>query len=339
MRVSIADIRPASATEWDEIWDACDYATYFHSREWAEIWNVYTEGKMYPDPKLIVFNDGKEALLPLSCQKGLKGLAKNYISSPAGTYGGWISTDDMDADHAAPVVEFLTKKLGNILWRINPHDESIRKIGLQIGAYDETQVLRLEEGFEEIYKTWTNGHRSAANKASGAGVLVRPATALEEWKMYYQVYEDSLRRWKDRATSRYHWTIFQEMFRRKSSNIRLWLAIFQGKVIAGAINFHAKRHIAGWHLATLEEHFSLRPANLLMREVIKNACEQKYSVFDFNPSGGHEGVKKFKSGFGAETLPCPVVRVEAKPARFLKKINKIKKNIIEAIKIYRPGGA
>jgi lipid II:glycine glycyltransferase (peptidoglycan interpeptide bridge formation enzyme) len=40
----------------------------------------------------------------------------------------------------------------------------------------------------------------------------------------------------------------------------------------------------------------------LLYEVIKDACEQGYFWFDFNPSGGHEGVKSFKKGFGCSTL-------------------------------------
>ncbi len=61
------------------------------------------------------------------------------------------------------------------------------------------------------------------------------------------------------------------------------------------------------HGAALEDYFTLRPVNLLLYEAIKHACEEGYAWFDFNPSGGHEGVRAFKRSFGTESRPSPVV--------------------------------
>ncbi|MCL0030407.1 hypothetical protein M1M93_01760 [Thermodesulfovibrionales bacterium] len=52
MTLAIKAIRMATAGEWDYIWKNCDYATYFHSREWAGIWQKYTQEKMQPDAKI-----------------------------------------------------------------------------------------------------------------------------------------------------------------------------------------------------------------------------------------------------------------------------------------------
>jgi len=63
--------------------------------------------------------------------------------------------------------------------------------------------------------------------------------------------------------------------------------------------------------------------NLLMYEVIKNACKQRYTWFDFNPSGGHEGVKAFKKSFGAKGMRSPVVHIETRSKRIIKKIGSL----------------
>ena len=136
MSASIKNIRSATPAEWDNIWQECDYSTYFHSKEWAEIWNIYTKGKMHPDPKLVIFTDGKKALLPLSYQRRVKGLVKNYVSSPAGTFGGWISTDGLTIEHGRLLANYLTEKLGNLVWRFNPYDELVFKLGLEITEDD-----------------------------------------------------------------------------------------------------------------------------------------------------------------------------------------------------------
>jgi len=312
MSISIKNIRSATASEWDDIWSECDYATYFHSREWAEIWNSYTEGKMHPDPKLVIFTDGKKAILALSYQKNLKGLMKNYISSPAGTFGGWISTDDLTVEHGKLLTNYLVGKLENLVWRINPYDKLVPRNGIKSTKDDETYALNLSDGFDAVYKKWTKGHSSAARKARKEGVLIRQASSLEDWQAYFHAYKDSLKRWGDKATSRYGWELFEQMFRRNSAHIKLWLALYHDTVIAGSLLFYAKKHTVYWHGAALSQYFNLRPVNLLMYEIIKHACEQAYSWFDFNPSGGHEGVKSFKKSFGAQPLPSPVVVLESR---------------------------
>ena len=123
MSITIKKIENTPDSMWDRLWWDCKYATYFHSREWAEVLSKYTKGKIQPDPLLITFSDGKQAILPLSSRKSYKGLIKTSLSSPLGTYGGWISVDELNSEHAALLVEYLTNKLGNLIWRINPYDK------------------------------------------------------------------------------------------------------------------------------------------------------------------------------------------------------------------------
>lgn len=133
---------------------------------------------------------------------------------------------------------------------------------------------------------------------------------MSDWQQYYHVYENTLLRWGDRASSRHSWEIFNEMFQRNSANIKLWLAINKDEVVvAGAIIFYAKKHVVYWHGAALGEYFCFRPVNLLFYEIIKNTCAKRYSWFDFNPSGGHEGVVRFKKSFGAKTVCYPIITI------------------------------
>ena len=84
MSTSIIEVRSATNKEWDELWRESANSTYFHSREWAEIWSSYTNGRVQPAPRLVLFSDGAEALLPLSMERVAHGLAKRFLSSPAG---------------------------------------------------------------------------------------------------------------------------------------------------------------------------------------------------------------------------------------------------------------
>lgn len=313
MTIAITTIRPASSDEWDAIYATASNATYFHSREWAELWSSYTDQLVKPQPKLIVFSDGKQALLPLSTQSMMKGLMKKHLSSPAGTFGGWISADQLTAEHAELLVQHLLYRVSNLVWRVNPYDLHSRTVlacgryAHQIAIDDVTSTLCLQEEFDRIYKRWSKGHASAARKAKKEGVQIRIAENLADWHEYYEVYLDSLRRWGKKTSSTYEYSLFQEFFYRNSQSIKLWLASYQDAVVAGAVCFYAHKHVVYWHGAALEATFHLRPVNLLIYEAVRDACKNGYWWFDFNPSGGHEGVKAFKKSFGATDIPSPVV--------------------------------
>jgi hypothetical protein len=317
MMISIAQIFSPTIDEWDSTWSQCPYSTYFHSREWAEIWEGYTAGEIRPDPKMVVFSDGTKSLVPLSSQKIHGGLLKRYHSSPAGTFGGWISSDHLTPAHAVLLGRFLTQKLGSLIWRLNPYDHLVLASHLTPTEHDVTQTLNLEPGFDRIYKRWTKGHRSAVHKAGKAGVLVRVASTLDDWSAYYRVYQESLRRWGAKATSRYAWPIFHLMCQRSSPNINLWLATYEDVVVAGALIFHAKDHVVYWHGASLEAYLHLRPVHLVLYHAIKAACESGRSWFDFNPSGGHPGVRAFKASFGTEVLSCPLICRESSSIQYI----------------------
>ena len=243
MKLSIINVRKATPNEWDNIWSNCDYATYFHSREWAEIWQRYTHNNMRPEPRLIEFSDGSNVLLPFSSQGIMRNLAKQYISSPAGNFGGWLSINTLTEEQAKLLYKYIITNYHNFTWMLNPYDKSIHRMNIDVSTKINTRALNLECSFEDIYKGWTKGHASAARKARKAGVQIQNAQSSEAWESYYDIYENSLKRWGDSASSRYKWKLFEIMSRLSSPNIKLWLAIFENKMVAGALCFYAKRHI------------------------------------------------------------------------------------------------
>ena len=315
--ISIVSVHQASSSEWDLIWRECEYSTYFHSREWAEIWSKYTKRKMKSSPFLVLFSDGKKALLPFSCiKKGgiaqiLMGTSRQYVSSSECTYGGWISADKLGKNHGILLSNLIKKKFNSLFWRLNPYDDIAFKSIIKITEEGETHAINLEKGFDVIASNMSKGHRSAVKQAIRSGVSVRLASSPKDWINYYKAYESSVNRWGERLLGvKYSWDLFQEILRRSSPNIELWLAIHEDRVISGALCFHSKRHFVYWHGASIESYFNLRPVTLLLYEVIKNACEKGYVWFDFNPSATLEGVKAFKERFGAQALRCPIIRQE-----------------------------
>jgi hypothetical protein len=50
--------------------------------------------------------------------------------------------------------------------------------------------------------------------------------------------------------------------------------------------------------------------NLLMLEIMRDACERGAHWYDFNPSGYGPGVTNFKKKFRPRELDCPLVFVD-----------------------------
>jgi len=314
VNLHVERVRPASDREWDRAWYDCDYATFFHGREWAELWQVYTRGRVRPAPRVVELSDRTTVLLPLSHQRDWNG--ERYFSSLAYTYGGWISSADLGPEHARVLSELLRREFGGIVWRLNPYDPCVPTLKLPTWQPDTTHVLDLSLGLAALRRRWTRSHRSAENQARRFGISVRRASTRSDWERYYELYQSTLARWGDLATSRYGQRLFRAMARRNSPDVGLWLAEAPGVgPVAGTVALYSRNHVIVWHGVALAEYFPLRPANLLYVEVMKHGEAAGYRWFDFNPSGGHAGVEAFKRSFGAEERICPLVFLEPRRGR------------------------
>lgn len=323
MTIFIKSIKNSTNEEWDRIWENSKDSTYFHSREFAELWALYTKGGSTPSPKTIIFSDGKIAVIPLSKQKYSKGLSKVYMSSIAGTYGGWLTEENLDKEHVSCLTNYMLLEINNIFWRLNPY-QNIESI-LKVSSFkeDDTLVISLKKDFESIFKNWTKGHKSAVKKAKREGVKVITASSIEDWKEYYNLYNICLKRWGSNTTTIYKWELFNEFYNSKSNNIKLWLAYYEGKIIAGILCLYSNSHVSYWHSAVNDKYFYLKPMHLLIYDAIKDSSEMGYNWFDFNPSGNNKGVKAFKKSFGTISLSCPII---VKQSRSIKLSQFLKKN-------------
>jgi len=309
--VAIARVRAASDAEWDAAWLASDHGTWFHSRAWAEIWAEVRRNELLPAARIIEFSDGRSALLPLTEER--TGSERRFRASPAGTYGGWLAEEELGKVHAERLFSYLIDEVPGLSWRVCPWDALAAEMAAGQGEPESTRALRLDASFEEIERRWSNGPRWGVRRARREGLEVGIATDLADWRAYFALYQASLARWGERASSRYDWELFEAIRTRDAENARLWVARLGSEIVAGALVFYAPSHAAWWHGSAAAAHFGKRPMNLLLHEMIRDACEQDLAIFDFGPSHAHGGVEEFKSGYAADAFPCPMIRT-SRPA-------------------------
>ena len=140
-------------------------------------------------------------------------------------------------------------------------------------------------------------------RAKKSGYICRPTASLDDVKVYFAIYQQALNRYGETATGRQHEQMFINIFRDAGQKARLFLACRDDHVGGGVLAFYHRRHCVAWHAAFADDDLKNGVAKFLHHQVIVDAWKNGYAVYDFNPSGGHEGTVKFKQLFGAITKP------------------------------------
>jgi hypothetical protein len=310
--------------EWERVWEACEHATFFHSPMWAQIWEAASGGQIRPRPQRLTFADGRQAILPFCHERRCLGLLDRRVVSPHGTFGGWISEHDLELSHARVLLGQLLDPGTSLVWRMNPYDT----LALAAGAErelsckaDVTHALDLEPGPEALLQRFRNGYKNDVRRARSSGrIHVAPASTVDEWRAYFRVYQDTLSRWGMSPAQGYPWRLFEVMAELRSPHITLWLARIDGAVVSGELCMYARRHAVSWHAATLADQLRTNAAKLQIFHVIEDAHRRGCRWFDFNPSAGLAGVREFKESFAARALPAPLVYVDDRPKRWVRKL-------------------
>src|SRR5690606_35175926 len=253
--ITIARIDTPSFREWEAIWRACDYATFFHSPYWAELWQRFMGDRRRSAAERITFSDGRVAILPLVFERKLGGLLSRYTSSPEGTFGGWIAKDPLEPEHADRLLSrLLTELPKSLVWRMNPFDPLVLDAGMRRGLRcraDWTHAVALDAEPDVLLRRFRHGCRDDIRKAMKRGrISVEPARSPEEWRAYYEIYQRALARWGLRSDQGYPWELFECMTNLGCAELTLWFARYDGRIVSGEVCLYARRHVVSWHAAT-----------------------------------------------------------------------------------------
>lgn len=311
---------------WFDVAEHCDYATFFHTPLWSEL-AVRTFPELNDITWATELPSGLRVVVPLvelsRCGRGRYAVAD---SAAFGCYGGMIADGPVPPEQRDALYEqLLHSRVGELTVTENPYSPlsspPLRGFAQQS---DFTHVLHLSGDADSVLQGMPKDVRYSVRKGRSAGVETRIATTLEDYRSYFLAYQDSLRRWGDRARLAYPWRLFEigcELAHSNPDQLRLWLAERDGQVLAGAWVFYWNRHAVYWHGASYEHALPLQPASVVLADSIGDAARRGFQLFDFNPSGGLAGVAAFKSQFGATITTFNRLRYE-KP--LLRKVRKVR---------------
>jgi CelD/BcsL family acetyltransferase involved in cellulose biosynthesis len=245
--------------------------------------------------------DGALALLPLISQRRLGGLMYAYESSSPGTYGGLIAERPLTASEVESIFKSLpSRPLAKLQINGNPFAPGRLPAG---AAGPFTQAVDISGGFDAVSASWSKNTRKLMRRAENRGVQVSVAETEEEYRAYYAVYEEALRRWGHAALYREPLESFLNLRRIAGDSVRLWLARVDGKIIGGTFNLYHNRHVTCCHGTTLTDYGDHKPANFVHQEAIRDACNRGYAWYDLGNSSNLQGVIDFKESFSPQRLP------------------------------------
>jgi CelD/BcsL family acetyltransferase involved in cellulose biosynthesis len=170
---------------------------------------------------------------------------------------------------------------------------------------DVTHLIDLRQGADAAHGRWADAARRRVARARRAGAEVVEAAGDDDWEAYDHLYRVSLARWGARASSVYGAGLFTALRARGGRDVRLWLVRVGDEVAAGAVVLTAGRHAAYWHGATDPSRVP-GASNLLHWEVISALAGEGIAFYDLSPSGGHDGVARFKATLGGTPVDAPL---------------------------------
>ncbi len=316
MKVKIVDEQ-----DWRTFVDNCECATFFHTCDWYQVWNRY-QGYEYR-AYLFEFDTGHKALLPLASRRVFRGVFRRYLSSPAGTYGGFL-TDDSLTELETVLLSKWVRKFGTVDLTFNPFSP-ISKF-LPITSRDFTQSIFLRDNWIIIEKKMKPAQILRKVKIAERNQLRVRKLKGKEVLEYHKIYRSRRSNWQDPSND-YSESIFENLFQLKG--VDFWGVFLKDDLMIGGGPFvKHNNHVTSWLAVALTEYLPLMPYALLYYRLIKFYRSEGLTWFDFNPSGGHEGVVRFKAGFGTIKKPVLNYNYQSKMMKFSYYLNALKNRII-----------
>jgi CelD/BcsL family acetyltransferase involved in cellulose biosynthesis len=295
-----ADVVPG---EWSRLVAEDEVATFFHTPEWCDVLTSTLPG--FRSAHVSATEGGETvALLPALNRSRLK--ATTLESMAFGTFGGPVLGAGAPANAASALLaEFAAAAASLRVGLAQLVDRSGRVEGSDLSGFervdDRVQVVRLDASYEELMTRFKPSARNKIRKAVNAGVVVRRAESEEDFLAYHTVLDECSREWTIRP--RPGPEFFGALSELDAGTVQMWLAVLDGDVLAGDLNFALHGTVMNWSNVSTDAAKALAPNNLLHANAIEQGVLAGHHTYDLGSSGGIAGVRAFKSSFGTVDVP------------------------------------
>lgn len=295
-----------NATEWNSLVATSHYASAYHLWEWGEaLSQTYRYRKHY---LVSVRANEVVGVLPLIHVRSML-FGNRLISLPFCEYGGIVLRSGLNSEEASNAVKPLLDATARLAKNIGAEYIEIREplnlsSAFQVGSYDKCQEyvtfrIDLTKGTKRLWTSLEKKTRNAVRKATKSGLETEVVEESEQLKAYYELY---LQTQKRLGSPPHCYELFQNLFElfSPSGKMRILLARYQDRVIAGIMNFSNEGKIFWWNNVSDAKYRNLNPTNLLLWNAIEWGAEKGYQVMDMGRTRKNTTIYDFKSGWGGQ---------------------------------------
>ncbi|MFW6194544.1 MAG: FemAB family XrtA/PEP-CTERM system-associated protein [Halobacteriota archaeon] len=291
--MEIVELKQSEEKLWDDYVLQSDESTFFHQIGWKNVVeHTYGHKPIY----LVAKEDGQiKGILPLFWLKS-KIFGKKLVSVPFAPYGGVCAetkdVEDMLLEEAKKLAEEYDVDYLELRYLGRSSDNEV----LFSNSRYTTFILNLNKNIDNLWDEKLNKKvRNAVRKAYKSNL----ECSLCSLKQFYDLY---LKNMKLLGTPAHPCDFFSKLMKEFPDKSTIFGVEYNDKVVSSTILLSFKDTlISGW-TASDKEYSNLNPNNLLYWEVIKYACEQGYSYFDFGRSLVDSGTYQFKKPWGGDII-------------------------------------
>jgi CelD/BcsL family acetyltransferase involved in cellulose biosynthesis len=307
--------------QWEAYLERLPAYSYLATPAWSKI---LADGLGYKSQAFCYRFPDAEFLLPIAARRNRIG-ELDCRSMPFGMYGGPLI---VGGDPASDLSRYATAVAGDLRRRVGfgyliaypgpyPHLALPRIYERTI-----THVVDLGDGVEAVWKRMTPATRRKIRQAERAGVKVRIDNSSAAFLTYYEMLEESAKRWglsrPDRPLS-----LFEAVCRHADPRrVALWLATLGDSLAAAVLFVYGKGEAFYLSGAMHKELAYCRPNDLLHWSVLQDAAARGCWLYNMGAGAHLTGVRKFKEAFGAEAVEYPSYIVAGPVNELIRKVRR-----------------
>lgn len=299
-------VRVLPVDEWEEALNLLPGATLFHSNSWLDIlqrtYGITVERLELQD------GEGNRGLIPIATTRrfGLT-IAGSPLSSVETPFQGLLPVGSTQSTSLLGVLDWFVKTRGwcHFVLTNPPRLELVG--GDAYPGWTEntlrTIYLDLSKGLDHIFYAMDPDCRNQIRQAErrGAEIFVPDTVCAKCIDAYYNISIELYRR-KNRSAARPKNLLLKAMnVLQPKGQLRMVLAKFEGRVIAGGLFGVYKDTLYYYDGASLPAYNHLRPNNLVQWTIIQWAVEHGLRSYDM-VGANIPSIALFKKGFGGEYM-------------------------------------
>ena len=286
----INEITDVDSLKWSDFINSKAESNIFHTKNWLKVLkDVYG----YEITLFVKVNSSDEIISGFPVAK----LGAKYVSLPFSDYVPLLGMEAEKDILKDKIFEINSRPLSIVLKDkiLNDKFVCVSNDVIHFGYYSTT--------FSDVEDKFVYNHKWGVKKARKEGLYVKIHKDIDGIERYYKLH---LMTRKRQGTPSQSFKFFKSVFENIiEKNLGIVSLVYKGNTpVAGGVYLHFNKTFTHKYSASDYSYWKMQPNNLLMYEMIKYAVENGFKVFDFGKTDlKNEGLRKFKSGWGAEEKP------------------------------------